>query len=52
MMSYTQSGAMIAWPDPPTLFKLAFAWLLISVPLAVLAGRWFRWLRGDFDRDE
>ena len=36
----------------PTIGKILLGWLLLSVLTAWTWGRWFRWLRGDFDRDE
>jgi hypothetical protein len=43
---------MTAWLDLPILLKLAIGWLSFSVLFAIAWSRWFRWLRGDFDKDE
>lgn len=31
------------------LVALAIGWIVASIVLSWLVGRWFRWLRGDFD---
>jgi hypothetical protein len=28
---------------------LAIGWLIASIVVSLAAGRWFRWVRGDFD---